>query len=199
MNYKSFAKRIIQLREADLEFRDHLIRKGQLGNGYHTGMEELHNKNAAILGEIISAIGYPTTDKVGTEASEAAWLVIQHSIGRPEFMKDCAVLLKDEVDHGKADPKNWAYLSDRIAVLQEKPQLYGTQFDWNENGELSPNAFDSLMQVNERRRSIGLNTLEEQIELIRKRVKKENQLPPKDFDERKKEMNEWRKKVGWIK
>lgn len=45
-------------------------------------MEQLHNRNAKILNDIIEAIGYPTIDKVGKEASEAAWLVIQHSIGQ---------------------------------------------------------------------------------------------------------------------
>ena len=51
-------------------------------------MKELHNKNAKILNEII-AIDYPTIDKVGKEANEATWLVIQHSIEQPDFMKKC--------------------------------------------------------------------------------------------------------------
>lgn len=162
-------------------------------------MAALHNQNAIILNDIIEKIGYPTVDKVGKEANEAAWLIIQHSIGRPEFMKKCAELLESAVVEEKANPQNIAYLTDRIAIFEGNPQLYGTQFDWDGNGELCPSHYDDLIQVNERRKSVGLNSLEEQTELIRKRAKSENQLPPIDFEKRKQEAEQWKKEVGWIK
>lgn len=90
-----------------------------------------------------------------------------------------------------------AYLTDRIAVLEGKPQRYGTQFDWDENGELSPNFIDDLALVNQRRQALGLNTLEEQTAVIRGQAKRENQLSPTDLDKRKREMEEWKKTVGW--
>jgi hypothetical protein len=114
-------------------------------------------------------------------------------------MKKCAALLKSAVRENKASPQNLAYLTDRIAVFEEKLQLYGTQFDWDENGNLSPNPYDNLNKVNERRKSIGLNTLEEQTELIRIRAKNENQSPPKDLEKRKQEIEQWKKNVGWTK
>jgi hypothetical protein len=161
-------------------------------------MEALHNDNAKMLNEIIDRIGYPTSDKVGKEASEAAWLVIQHSIAQPSFMKKCVKLLEKEVEQHKADPIDLAYLSDRIAVFEGKPQLYGTQFDWDENGELSPDPFDNLTKVNDRRRSVRLNTLDEQTQIMREQVKNENQTPPKDFEKRKQKYDQWRKIVGWL-
>jgi hypothetical protein len=199
MDYKSIAKKIIDLKNADLVVRDKLLKSGQLSEGYNEEMKELHNRNAKTLNDIIDAIGYPTIDKVGKEANEATWLVIQHSIGQPVFMKKCAILLESAVSENKADPKYLAYLTDRIAVFEGKPQLYGTQFDWDEYGNLSPNLFDHVTKVNERRKAIGLNTLEEQTEIIRKQVKNENQSPPADFEKRKKEIEEWKKTVGWIK
>jgi hypothetical protein len=114
-------------------------------------------------------------------------------------MKKSAELLKSAVNENKADPKSLAYLTDRIAVLEGNPQLYGTQFDWDEHGNLSPNPFDDLNTVNKRRKSIGLNTLEEQIEIIRRQAKNENQSPPKDIENRKQEIEEWKKNVGWTK
>ncbi|MBM6498001.1 DUF6624 domain-containing protein [Flavobacterium macrobrachii] len=199
MNYKEIAEIIIGLKNADLEFRDKLIQSGQLSDGYNEEMKELHNRNAKTLNEIIDKIGYPTTIKVGEEASEAAWLVIQHSIGQPEFMKKCMNLLEVAVSENEATPKNLAYLIDRIAVFEGKPQLYGTQFDWDENGNLSPNIFDDLTKVNERRKSIGLNTLEEQTKKIREQAINENQSPPSDFEIRKQEIEEWKRNVGWTK
>ncbi len=198
MDYKSIAKRIIQLKESDLELRDRLLKKGQLSEGYNEEMQQLHNSNAKILDEIIDQINYPTIDKVGKEANQAAWLVIQHSIGQPDFMKKCVRLLEKAVREHKAAPKHLAYLTDRVAVLEGKPQLYGTQFDWDENGILHPNDFDDLSKVNQRRKSIGLNTLQEQTEKIRQQAKNEHESPPTDFQKKKKKYDEWRKNVGWV-
>jgi hypothetical protein len=199
MDYQSITKKIINLKNADLAFRDKLIQNGALEKGYHEGMEQLHNQNAQALDKIINQIGYPTIEKVGKEACEAAWLVIQHSIGQPDFMRKCRKLLENVDFKNQVNPTNLAYLTDRIASFEGKPQRYGTQFDWDENGELSPNFFDDLIQVNQRRKSVGLNTLEEQITIMRRRAKNENQSPPTNFEERKQDFEKWKRKVGWIK
>lgn len=197
-DYTNFAEQILALKDADLKMRDQLIRKGRLGDGYDPEMEQLHCRNAASMDEIISAIGYPTIDLVGQEASEAAWLIVQHSIGNPGFMRKCALLMERDVRAGKVDPANLAYLLDRISVLEGRPQQYGTQFDWDENGELSPEPVDDRTQVDQRRKALGLNTLEEQTEVIRRRAAAENHQCPPDLEERKREMNDWRSRVGWI-
>lgn len=199
MDFNKISKKIIELKKKDDKLRAELIRTGTLSNGYHKEMQVLHNNNAKELNLIIDKIGFPTSDKVGEEASKAAWLIIQHSIGQPDFMRKSAKLLEIAVDEKKADPKDLAYLSDRIAVFEGKPQRYGTQFDWDENGEMKPNQFDNLAKVNQRRKALGLNTLEEQIEIMQDRIKNENQHPPKDLEERKREYERWRKSVGWIK
>ncbi|WP_293889137.1 MULTISPECIES: DUF6624 domain-containing protein [unclassified Sphingobacterium] len=199
MQYKDIAKKIIDLKNADLALRDKLINEGKLGDGYNEEMKILHNKNAQILDKIMNTIGYPTAEKVGKEASDASWLIIQHSIEQPEFMKRSAELLKTAVKNNKADPRNLAYLTDRIAVFQDQPQRYGTQFDWDENGNLSPHTVDDAIKVNKRRKSIGLNTVEEQTEVIRIQALREKQSPPKDLEKRKREMEEWKKSVGWTK
>lgn len=199
MGNKDISDKIIQLKNADLKLRNKLIEDGELGKGYNQEMEILHNRNAEILNKIIDVIGYPTIEKVGKEANEAAWLIIQHSIGQPDFMRKCVSLLKNIIRENDSIAVNLAYLTDRIAVFEDNPQLYGTQFDWDKNGKLSPNIFDDLIRVNQRRKSIGLNTLEEQTEIIRKRTKLENQSPPIDFKKRKQEVYDWKVKVGWIK
>ena len=199
MKYKSIADKIIELKNSDLKLRDQLIQDGQLGKGYNQEMEKLHNKNAKLLNEIIDTIGYPTIDKVGKKASEATWLIIQHSIGQPTFMKKCVKLLENAVKENKANPKNLAYLTDRIAVFEGRLQFYGTSYDWDENGKLSPKPYDDVTKVNQRRKSIGLNTMEEQIIVMRKRAKIENELPPADIEKRKEEYEKWRKATGWIK
>ena len=198
MNFPKIANLIIELKDADLRFREKLIKEKKLSEGYNNEMETLHIRNAEKLNEIIDEIGFPTIEKVGIDASESAWLIIQHSISKPVFMKKCLKLLENVAVENKAYEKNLARLTDRINVLEGKPQLYGTQLDWDENGDLSPNAYDDLTKVNFRRLKIGLNTIEEQTKLIRKQAKNENQTAPKNLHERENEMNIWKRKVGWI-
>lgn len=198
MDFKNIAENIIRLKNADLEFRDRLLRNGELGHGYHEEMQAIHHENADILDKIIDRIGYPTAEKVGGEAADAAWMVIQHAIGQPDFMRKCLKMLEDSTPETLAEKINIAYLSDRIAVLERRPQLYGTQFDWDENGQLSPNVYDDLNQVNQRRESLSLNSLEDQTALIRSLAIKENRHPPADLTQRNKEMEAWKKSVGWI-
>lgn len=118
MKYKSIGETLVQLKNKDLALRDALIQAKQLSEGYHPAMQALHQENAAILDSIIDQIGYPSLEKVGKEASEAAWLIIQHAIGLPEFMKKCRQLLEDAVQKKEATPQSLAYLTDRIAVLE---------------------------------------------------------------------------------
>lgn len=199
MKYPAKAEQIIQLKNEDLALRQQLIEQGILSDGYNDEMAALHVRNAVQLNTIIEEIGYPTEEKVGPAGSQAAWLIIQHAIGQPSFMKKCALLLAAAVDSGHANSLHLAYLQDRIAVLQGEVQLYGTQFDWDEKGLMSPEPYDNLDQVNERRASIGLNSLEEQTAIMRERVVEEKESPPSDYDKRKKEKDEWRQSVGWIK
>ncbi|TXF91050.1 hypothetical protein FUA23_04400 [Neolewinella aurantiaca] len=197
-NYDEIGAEIIALKDADLQLRSRLMKSGRLNEGYDAEMNELHDANADALNEIIDSIGYPTTDKVGKEASEAAWLVIQHAIGKPDFLRKCARLLEEAVAAGDANPVGLAYLTDRIAVFEEQPQRYGTQFDWREDGQLWPQACDDLVLVDERRKAIGLNTLAEQTKLIRYQAEQENHSPPSDLTQRTQALREWKERVGWL-
>jgi hypothetical protein len=199
MDIRSAAEKIIALKNADMALRNRLIQSKQLHKGYNKEMEALHIKNADQLNEIIESIGFPSMEKIGKEANEAAWLIIQHAISKPEFMRKCLTMMGKQVKQTLEERRQMAYLMDRIAVFEGKPQLYGTQFDWDEKGLLHPSPHDGLERVNKRRKSIGFNSLEEQTDLMRNQVKNENQIPPSDFELRKKEIESWKKQVGWIK
>jgi len=198
MLYPDIASQLISMKNADNDLRQTLVKSGELFNGYNSEMEALHNQNALHLDQIIETIGYPTPAKVGEEGSAAAWLIIQHAISQPPFMKKCLDLLKQTHPSDTETLQQVAYLSDRIAVFENQPQLYGSQFDWDQEGHLSPQPYDDITLVNERRKLIGLNTLEEQTLLIRQRAEEENESPPKDLSQRNLERDEWKKKVGWI-
>ena len=198
MQFPIIAQKIIKLKNEDLAFRDQLIADGQLGQGYHPKMEEIHIRNAKELEKILDEIGYPTISKVGKEANQSAWLIIQHAISLPSFMKRCRDLLGIAVEHKEASSIHLAYLTDRIASFEDQLQLYGTAFDWDENGIMNPKPYDDLYKVNQRRADLGLHSLEEQTQLMRRQAKQEQERPRSDKVKRKLEYDKWRKSVGWI-
>ena len=89
MLYPKHAKTIISLKNNDLFLRNQLIKNGKLNDGYVNEMEELHIKNEEKLEKIVDKIGFPDKEKVGEEGYYATWLVIQHAISKPKFMKKC--------------------------------------------------------------------------------------------------------------
>lgn len=186
------------MQQSDLELREHLLRSGQLSEGYHPDMEALHLRNAYQLEVIIDQIGFPTIDTVGAEGAAAAWLLLQHAISRPAFQRRCATLLEKAVQEQRADAMHLAYLRDRIAVFEGQPQHYGTQFDWDETGQLAPQPCEDPHLVDQRRLALGLNTLEEQTEDMRRRAREEGQQPPANPGQRKKDFDAWRRRVGWL-
>lgn len=198
MKYPEVAQNIIALKNADLTLRNQLVKRQELFDGYHPEMEQLHIANAMVMQQIVDTIGFPSVELVGKEANDAAWLVIQHSISTPKLMKRYLELLKDNVQEDKTSAIHLAYLTDRVLSFLDQPQLYGTAFDWDENGIMNPKPFDDLELVNQRRAQLGLNTLEEQTQVMRKQVAHEQENAPKDLQKRQKEYDQWRKKVGWI-
>lgn len=179
----TIAAKLISLRDRDLDVRQRLLDDGTLFDGYHPEMEAVHRENAATLREIIDEIGWPTRSKVGDEASDAAWLIAQHSIGEPQFMRAAFEMLMDAADD--VDPKHIAYMHDRICYFEGRPQRYGTQFD----ERMHP--VEDVAAVNELRASIGLPP--HAIETI---------VGPEDVDPdqvRRDDVDGWRRRVGWVK
>lgn len=191
-----FAEKLIRMRENDFSVRQSLLDAGELYGGYHPRMEAVHRENAGALREIIDRIGYPTIEKVGADASDAAWLIVQHAIGEPDFMRKIYGILQS-LPEGAVDPKDIAFLEDRIHMYEGKPQRYGTQFDFDDSGILSPVAFDDLNAVNRRRAALGMNSLEERTDEIRR---EQNSTPsPDELKEQRAACHEWLVKTGWRK
>lgn len=179
------AKELITLAAYDLAVRERLLKENKLTQGYNLEMEAVHKANASRLSEIIDVIGWPTISKVGDEASEAAWLIVQHSIGEPGFVRRCYALMNESA--ADINPQNLAYLYDRICYFEGKPQKYGTQYD---EGGMYP--VENKNEVNDLRRKIKLKPhLEDTIVEVKSSNDSDDIHNDAGF-------NEWRKKTGWI-
>lgn len=189
--------RLLDLWERDKQARAELAETGELFEGYAPRMQQVHDENAAALREIVDEYGFPTISLVGEDGAEAAWRIVQHAIAQPEFMKLGLGLIEQAMAQGEAKAEYAAYLSDRIHVFQEQAQLYGTQFDWDADGKMSPYPVDDMAKVEERRAALGMEPLYTLIERVRTETERNGgQLP--DYESRRAEQREWAMRVGWI-
>lgn len=189
--------RLLGMWERDRQVRAELAATSELFEGYAPRMQHVHDENAAVLEEIIAQSGFPTISQVGKEGADAAWRIVQHAIAKPEFMRRCLVLLRDAAARGEADPQHVAFLQDRIRTFEGQPQLYGTQFDWDEKGEMSPYPVDNVVRVEQRRAELGMEPLADLVERVRAETKRNGAKPP-DFEKRRSEQHAWAMRVGWI-
>ncbi len=195
MEIAAAASALIEAAGRDLAIREQLARTGELGkSGYHPQMEAVHRDNVALLKTVLAEYGWPNAARFGVDAADAAWLVAQHAIGDPPLQRQALAALAalDEVE-----PWRVAMLQDRIAVFEGRPQRYGTQYDWDEAGQLSPNEIEDVANVDALRAAIGLEPLAHRTAALRAEAEREGQQPPIDLAKRRREFLEWAERAGW--
>jgi uncharacterized protein DUF6624 len=146
--------------EEDRRVRDELMASGELGGSYVPRMEAVHRKNAARLRELIAQHGWPAENVAGQDGAEAAWFIAQHAVGEPEFQRQALALLQACALEGRVPRWHGAYLEDRIAFHEGRPQRYGTQWlDDPRDGRIRPWKLLDPDRVNELRGEVGLQPL----------------------------------------
>lgn len=123
--------------------------------------------NYFLLKDIFAKYGFPNHDLVGQEGSSNFWLLVQHQDRHPAFQDSVLTKMKIEVDAHKASGRNYAYLVDRVKVNTGQQQIYGTQLELNEEhtSYIPKNVIDPD-KLNERRLSVGLESIESYIEFM---------------------------------
>jgi hypothetical protein len=192
----ALAVELVAMAEEDQRVRGELLAEGVLFNGYHPRMAEVHHRNAVRLAALMKESGWPARSVVGREAADAAWLVLQHSIADPVVMRRGLELLRS-LPPGEVDPIQVAMLEDRVRTFSGLPQIYGTQFDWDERGEVQPRPIEDAGRVDERRAAIGLPPLAEKLAEIRDTLRRDGEMMPVDAAERRREIDAWERSVGW--
>lgn len=152
-----------------MEKEDQEIRKRLVSTDYHDAAaisegRKIDSRNTERMREIVREFGWPTKSLVGSDGSQAAWLIIQHSPDL-EFQKKCLELMKSAAE-GEVAPVDIAYLTDRILMYEGRKQIYGTQLRI-ENGHHILYPIEDEKNVNARRKSIGLTSIEAYLERFR--------------------------------
>lgn len=151
---------LITMRAEDWRVRQELIDSGELGGSYVPRMEAVHIKHAERLKAIIHEHGWPDEQIAGKDGAEAAWLIVQHAIGSPDLQRNCLSLLQNSADQGRVPRWHVAYLEDRIAMYEGRPQRFGTQWvDDSVDGRIRPWKLADAERVDHWRAEVGLGPL----------------------------------------
>jgi hypothetical protein len=197
MDVDHLRSELLQMAAEDLRTREELASEGSLFGGYHPRMREVHERNAARLLAILDEHGWPGRSRVGEEAADAAWLVLQHAIGNPPLQRRGLAMLRKAAEQGDIPALQVAMLEDRIRCFEGKGQRFGTQFDWDERGLMSPLPLEDEETVDARRMEVGLRPLQEEIRRHRLAVEESGERPPPDLAAYRRARDEWLRSTGW--
>ena len=112
--------------------------------------------------KILDQKGWVGKDKVGTQANNALFLVIQHS--DLETQKKYLPMMKEAVTKGNANPGSLALLIDRIEIREGRKQIYGSQIGTYPNTNIQ--YVLPLMDpdnVDKRRKEVGLGSMSDYV------------------------------------
>lgn len=118
-------------------------------------------ENTAWLKQVVVTFGWPSQSLVGSRAADAAWLLVQHADHDVAFQKEALALMAPLVDQNEVTKQNYAYLYDRVATNEGRPQRYGTQGQCTGAHTWEPNQLEDPTQVDALRRSMNLPPLDD--------------------------------------
>jgi hypothetical protein len=108
----------------------------------------------------LEAIGWFDIPTYGAQADKDAWLLVQHADRDREFQRNTLAYLQG-LPPGQTDPRNLAYLWDRVANGEGRPQRYGTQGQCQPDGTWKPGDVEDFDRLDERRASLDLEPIAE--------------------------------------
>lgn len=128
----------------------------------HTALVD--RTNTATLRVLIDRCGWPSKAVHGEAAVGHAWLLAQHADHDRAFQKKVLTLIEQAAAaSAEGVNRNIAYLTDRIAVAEKRPQPYGTQMKQRSDNtcDLEFEPLDDRAAVEARRAKLGMPTLDD--------------------------------------
>ena len=160
------ARRELEARgRADQAVRESFAMGGTVDTLQVRAMMHVDSMNTNWLKNYVARWGWPTAEQVGREATQAAFLIVQHAVHDTAFMRSTLPAIEDAYRRGDLEGEAVAMLTDRVAVKTGHPQIYGTQLSLRE-GHWVLDALADSAHVDERRRQLGLKPLAEYLRLV---------------------------------
>jgi hypothetical protein len=121
--------------------------------------------NTEWLKNQLKEIGWFDIPTYGAEADESAWYLVQHADREPAFQRAMLAHLQ-ALPATHTSQKRIAYLWDRVAGQDGKPQRYGTQGMCLPDGSWRPLPTEDPEHLDERRVSLGMEPIAEHAGLV---------------------------------
>lgn len=102
--------------------------------------------------------GWFTISRYGRPAAKSAFLIVQHA--DIELQRRFLPLLEKLVTAGEVEGGDYALMFDRVAMREDRPQRYGSQF-LCKAGRWTPYTLEDPAVVETRRASVGLSSFSE--------------------------------------
>jgi hypothetical protein len=124
----------------------------------------IHEKdsiNSMIVTDLIDKYGWIGKEAAGGYGNSTLALVLQHS--NINVQKKYLPLMREALKNKKADPDDLAILEDKVALAEQKKQIFGSQlisFD-GKNYHFLP--IEDPENIDKRRTELGLNTMDEYV------------------------------------
>jgi hypothetical protein len=186
----TWEEKLAFLVQQDHQMTEILQERGVLSDTYHPELEKVHLNNARRLSEMIDKMGFPVLSNAGEKGVRLSWLIIQHAISWPSFMKDCLLQMRLASSQNDYILELLAYTEDRVAFFEGRSQLYGTNFDWIDD-ELKRTPVEDAEKLNVRRKSLGLPPVLDDV------YPGQQERPPKDPVKKSLEFKAWLVRTGW--
>ena len=155
-----FRSELVRRAEADQAVQQAAIEAGRMTDQGRAAIDSTFADNAAWLAVHLDD-GWPGVARVGEAGEDAAFLIVQHADHDPDLQRRALPLLAEAVRTGDAPGRHLAYLTDRVRLADGRPQLYGTQLDWDDDGCPTPKPVEDPIDLDARRAEVGLDPVTE--------------------------------------
>jgi hypothetical protein len=132
----SLIKELFTVGEDDQKYRNQMemVQATYGGDSPEMHLLEKNMKNADSVNlvkveAILSKYGWLGPEVIGEQGNSALFMVIQHADLEPQ--EKYLPVMRDAVAHNNAKAYDLALLEDRVALLEGKEQIYGSQLTWN--------------------------------------------------------------------
>jgi hypothetical protein len=169
----------------DVEIRDKLLEMGKSDQGVRAKvtptissfglqsdqfkalaqeMDAIDQENYLELKRIVAQYGWPGMDRVGKDASNVAFLILQHSTLQQQ--KELLPRFRTAVANGQGRAADLAMLEDRIRVREGKKQIYGGSVSSGPDGHPRVDPIEDPANIDARRKSVGLPPIDEYLKRL---------------------------------
>ena len=165
----ALSRELLERVRIDQAIRDTMVQLLQAGRPFDSTfaarMAAIDSANTTWLKAVVARRGWPGRSEVGPEASNAAFLIVQHAVHDSGFQARALSLMERGVAKGEVRGADVAMLADRVAVHRGQPQRYGTQARLVE-GRLVLDPIADSAHVDARRAALGMPPLREYVRVL---------------------------------